>query len=194
MQYRIQIIFILIITSHASSKQNETQFLPDNMPLHTKIIWGEKGIFRKLNISPNTRQKELQLRIKMLQLHQKLAFGTLGMFFYQTYLGNHLLDGNLEYRDRHSKMSKIVWSSYMLSASFSYLAPPGMVYTKKVNSMKIHRLLSWVHFVGMASLPILGNNISNSADYNKAVQLHQSVAYATLFTMSFSGLLTIFPY
>ena len=169
--------------------------LPKNMPIHTKILWGESGLFRKIKLAPETRQKELQLRVKMLQLHQKLAMGSLGAFFYQSYLGQQLVNENYEeYYDLHSSMSKVVWSSYMISAALSYFAPPGLRYSKKINSMKIHRLLSWVHFAGMACIPFLGYNISKSNDYDKAVRLHQNVAYMTLFTMSLSAFLTFLPY
>ena len=170
------------------------QSLPENMPLHTKLLWGESGLFRKIKLAPETRQKELQLRVKMLQLHQKIALGSLGAFFYQSYLGKQMVDGNYKYYDLHSSMSKVVWSSYMTSAALSYFAPPGMKYSKKLSSMKIHRLLSWVHFAGMASIPFLGYNIHNSGDYNKAVSLNQNVAYVTLFSMSLSALLSFLPY
>ena len=170
------------------------QSLPKNMPIHTKILWGENGILRKVKLAPETRQKELQLRIKMLQLHQKIALGSLGAFFYQSYLGKQMVDGNYKYYDLHSSMSKVVWSSYMTSAALSYFAPPGIKYSKKLSSMKIHRLLSWVHFAGMASIPFLGYNIHNSSNYDKAVSLHQNVAYVTLFSMSLSALLTFLPY
>tara|TARA_Y100000022_G_C13167323_1_gene336877 strand:+ start:23 stop:610 length:588 start_codon:yes stop_codon:yes gene_type:complete len=170
------------------------QSLPENMPLHTKLLWGESGLFRKIKLAPETRQKELQLRVKMLQLHQKIALGSLGAFFYQSYLGKQMVDGNYKYYDLHSSMSKVVWSSYMTSAALSYFAPPGMKYSKKLSSMKIHRLLSWVHFAGMASIPFLGYNIHNSSNYDKAVSLHQNVAYVTLFSMSLSALLTFLPY
>ena len=170
------------------------QSLPENMPLHTKLLWGESGLFRKIKLAPETRQKELQLRVKMLQLHQKIALGSLGAFFYQSYLGKQMVDGNYKYYDLHSSMSKVVWSSYMTSAALSYFAPPGMKYSKKLSSMKIHRLLSWVHFAGMASIPFLGYNIHNSSNYDKAVSLHQNVAYVTLFSMSLSALLSFLPY
>ena len=188
-------IFPILLIFLSTLFGNGSQRLPENMPLHTKILWGEKGIVRKLNLAPETRQKELILRVKMLQLHQKLAMGALGTFFYQSYLGQQLVNGNYEeYYDLHSNMSKVVWSSYMTSAALSYFAPPGLKYSKKISSMKIHRLLSWVHFVGMASIPFLGYNISISNDYDKAVRLHQNVAYVTLFTMSLSALLTFLPY
>ena len=69
------------------------------MPIHTKILWGENGILRKVKFAPETRQKELQIRVKMLQLHQKIAMGSLGAFFYQSYLGKQMVDGNYKYYD-----------------------------------------------------------------------------------------------
>ncbi len=190
-------LFLTIGIFVSVSYSNSLKSLPKNMPLHTKILWGENGIIRKVKFAPETRQKELQLRVKMLQLHQKIALGSLGAFFYQSYLGKQLVDGNYDNYDLHSKMSKVVWSAYMTSAGLSYFAPPGMRYTKKLSSIKVHKLLSWVHFAGMACIPWLGYNISNKSnthERDKAIKLHQNVAYTTLFTMSFSALLSLLPY
>ena len=187
-------LFLTIGLFLSVSYSQSLQSFSENMPLHTKLLCGESGLFRKIKLAPETRQKELQLRVKMLQFHQKIALGSLGAFFYQSYLGKQMVDGNYKYYDLHSSMSKVVWSSYMTSAALSYFAPPGIKYSKKLSSMKIHRLLSWVHFAGMASIPFLGYNIQNSSDYDKAVSLHQNVAYVTLFSMSFSALLTFLPY
>ena len=195
--FKKRYFFLIVILFASVSYSNSLNSLPKNMPLHTKILWGEKGIFRRVKLAPETRQKELQLRIKMLQLHQKIALGALTAFFYQSYLGKQLVDGNYQNYDLHSKMSKVVWSAYMTSAALSYFAPPGMKYSKKLSSMKIHRLLSWVHFTGMASIPWLGYNISTKTslgERDNAIKLHQNVAYATLFTMSFSALLSFLPY
>ena len=82
----------------------------------------------------------------------------------------------------------------MPSAALSYCAPPGMKYSDKISSMKVHRILSWLHFAGMASIPFLGYNIHHATDYNKALTLHQNVAAATLVIMSISALLTFLPY
>ena len=94
------------------------------MPIHTKILWGEKGIIRKINLAPESRQKELLLRVKMLQLHQKIAMGSLGAFFYQSYLGQQLVNGNYEeYYDLHSKMSKVVCWRIPIPIAITTLMP-----------------------------------------------------------------------
>ena len=59
---------------------------PKNMPLSKKILWGENGIIRKMNLAPNSRSDELKLRHKMLKTHQKLGFATIAILSYQIYL------------------------------------------------------------------------------------------------------------
>ena len=167
---------------------------PEYMPFHTKILWGENGIVKKMNFAPETRKKELELRVKMLQTHQKFALVSLGLLAYQYSLGLELSDGNYSNLSSHKTFSKITWSAYMTSASLSYFAPPALVYEKRVSSMKIHRWLSYLHFAGMMAIPILGKNISTSTNRLVAISTHQDVATVTLVSMALSGLLTILPY
>ena len=164
------------------------------MPFHTKILWGENGLIRKTNLAPATRKEEVELRVKMLQTHQKLALVSLGLLAYQYSLGLELTDGDYSNLSSHKTFSKVTWSAYMTSASLSYFAPPALIYEKRVSSMKIHRWLSYIHFVGMMSIPVLGKNISTSTNRLTAITTHQDVATATLVSMILSGLLTILPY
>ena len=194
---RSYILFLLIVLSYLEVLNGQSYPMPENMPVHTKIFWGENGIFRKLNIAPKSRSSELKLRVKMLQLHQKIALGTLGLFSYQSYLGNQMIKGDYSNHSRHSVLSKYVWSMYMSSAALSYFAPPAMKYNKKYDSMKVHRMLSWVHFSGMAIIPYLGYKIHQTDDldgYNAAVKTHQIIALSTLGTMILSALLSFLPY
>ena len=167
---------------------------PEYMPFHTKILWGENGLVKKMNLAPETRKKELELRVKMLQTHQKLALVSLGLLAYQYSLGLELADGDYSNLSNHRTFSKVTWSAYMASASLSYFAPPALVYEKGVSSMKIHRWLSYLHFTGMMSIPVLGKNISSSTNRLAAISTHQDVATVTLVSMVLSGLLTILPY
>ena len=194
---RSYILFLLIVLSYSEVLNGQSYPMPKNMPVHTKIFWGDNGLFRKLNIAPKSRSSELRLRVKMLQFHQKIALGTLGLFSYQSYLGNQMIKGDYSNHSRHSILSKYVWSMYMSSAAFSYFAPPAMKYNKSYDSMKIHRMLSWVHFSGMAIIPYLGYKIhqtDNLDSYNAAVKTHQVIALSTLGTMILSALLSFLPY
>lgn len=182
-------LFTLI---HAQADQ-EIQNI-EHMPLHTKLLWGEKGFFRQLNFGPETRKDELKLRVKMLQNHQKLALVSLGLIAYQSSLGNKMKEGDYTVREDHKRLSMITWGAYMTSASLSYFAPPAQKYDNKISSMRIHRWLSYVHFAGMLAIPVLGKNIVTSNDYDKALKQHQTVANITFVSMSLSALLTFLPY
>ena len=133
-------IFFLFIFNKSINAQSKN--IPDNLPLHTKILWGENGILRKINFIPKNRNAELKLRVQMLQLHQKLSLGTMFLFGYQSYLGNQMVNGDYSKHDLHSSLSRYVWSSYMISAGLSYLAPPALKYSKRKDSMTFHRYLS----------------------------------------------------
>ena len=186
--------FLFILNLNAQDQlsiQNE-----EFMPLHTRILWGEKGLIRKMNLAPETRRAELKLRTKMLQNHQKLAMVSLGLLAYQYSLGQQVIDSGFapKYTSAHRKYSTVTWGFYMTSASLSYFAPPALVYEKRVSSMKIHRWLSYIHFAEMIALPVLGKNISKSGYELSATNLHQDVATVTFVSMILSGLLTILPY
>ncbi len=186
--------FLSILNLNAQDElniQNE-----EFMPLHTRILWGENGLIRKMNLAPETRRAELKLRTKMLQNHQKLAMVSLGLLAYQYSLGQQVIDSGFapKYTSAHRKYSTVTWGFYMTSASLSYFAPPALVYEKRVSSMKIHRWLSYIHFAGMIALPVLGKNISKSGYELSATNLHQDVATVTFVSMILSGLLTILPY
>ena len=185
-------VISLLALIHAQPDQ-EIQNI-EQMPLHTKLLWGEKGFFRQLNFGPETRKDELKLRVKMLQNHQKLALVSLGLIAYQSSLGNKMKEGDYTVRENHKRLSMITWGAYMTSASLSYFAPPAQKYDSKISSMRIHRWLSYVHFAGMMAVPVLGKNIVTSNDYDKALKQHQTVANITFVSMSLSALLTFLPY
>ena len=85
MDNKTLLFFLIILHSCLLLGQNDPVIieksslfaLPDNMPLQTKLLWSENGLLRKTKLFNVDRPKELILRKKMLQLHQKLALGTL---------------------------------------------------------------------------------------------------------------------
>ena len=191
----MKLLFTLPVVISCLFGQLDTTIINiDNMPIRTKLLWGDKGLFRQINFGPNNRKDEIRLRVKMLQNHQKLALASLGLVAYQSYLGNQMAEGDYSKQDAHRTFSKITWGTYMVSASLSYFAPPAQKYNKRISSMKVHQWLSYIHFAGMMALPVLGKNIVTSNDYDKALTLHQNVASITFASMSLSALLTFLPY
>jgi len=180
---------------------NPLYALPDNMPLQTKLLWAENGLLRKTNLFQVDRPRELELRTKMLQLHQKLALGTLGLIFTQGYLGFQLQDATTNYMelsDRHAALGKVAFGSYLTSAMLSYTAPPALRYNRKIDSIRIHRWLSIIHFTGMLALPYLGEKVSGPHDSiksrDRALYIHRGIAVTTISTMALSALITFLPF
>ena len=169
--------------------------------LQTKLLWSQNGLLRKTKLFNVDRPRELILRKKMLQLHQKLALGTLGLLFAQGYLGSRLENAGPNYSkisDNHALLGNIAIGSYFTSAVLSYTAPPAIRYNKKVDSIKIHRWLSIIHFSGMIALPYLGKRVSNPGKYNvaydDALTLHRNTAIITISSMTLSALITFLPF
>ena len=94
-------IFCFLSIATSQSEQDIQNNNIENMPLHTKLLWGEKGFFRQINFGPQTRKDELKLRVKMLQNHQKLALVSLGLLAYQSSLGNKMKEGDYTVREDH---------------------------------------------------------------------------------------------
>ena len=169
------------------------------MPFSKKVVWGENGLARKLNLAPKDRIGELKLRHKMLQTHQKLGLLTLGMMSYQYYVGNQMVAGNYEKRNLHRKLGYSTFGVYMTAAGFSVLSPPALKYSKGVSSIKLHRYLSYIHFAGMLCMPYLGylsagNMDTDTAEYHtKALKAHEIMGSITFASLSLSFLTTLVP-
>jgi len=209
MKNKTILIFLLLLVGSITQAQdvlikelnNPLYTLPDNMPLQTKLLWAENGLLRKTNLFQVDRPRELELRTKMLQLHQKLALGTLGLMFAQGYLGFQLQDATTNYMelsDRHAALGKVAVGSYLTSAMLSYIAPPALRYNRKIDSIRIHRWLSIIHFTGMLALPYLGEKVSGPHDSiksrDRALYIHRGIAVTTISTMALSALITFLPF
>ena len=182
-------------------KESSIYILLDNMPLQTKLLWSENGLLRNTKLFNVDRPKELILRKRMLQLHQKLALGTLGLLFAQGYLGSKLENAGSNYSelsDNHALLGKIALGAYFTSAMLSYTAPPAIRYNKKIDSIRIHRWLSIIHFSGMIALPYLGKRVSNPNKYNitydQALKIHRNTAILTISSITLSAILTFLPF
>ena len=58
----------------------DQRLLPDRMLFTQRLLWGEKGamrFFKRYELTPENREKELKLRRKFLITHQILGYVTL---------------------------------------------------------------------------------------------------------------------
>ena len=176
----------------ALEKATLSDSIPNNMPLIKNIFWSDEGLLRRLDLAPESRFKELELRRDMLQLHQKTALVNLGLMSYQYYLG-HEMDKDYENRSRlHKSLGYASFGLYITSAGLSVFSPPALKYDKGVSSINIHRFLSVIHFSGMIMQPFLGYQISNSnchSDYY--YELHKDVGNVVFVSYLLSFLVTL---
>ena len=87
--------------------EKNLDLLPQNMIFTQRLLWGNKGLFRKIGISPlneEQRESELKLRRKMLKLHQFIGFLTLAGMVTQGVLGTQLYNGKGYLYRKHKKI------------------------------------------------------------------------------------------
>ena len=168
--------------------------LPENMPFVKSLIWGQEGAFRKLNIGPETRIEELQLRRKMLQAHQWLGIITLAGLAYQYDVGKKLYDGddsdywNSHY-DKHKAMGYFTYMTYMSTASLSFFSPPARKYDNSKNSIRFHRRMAALHFTAMMAQPFLAKKaVENGKRYNELMDAHLKAGTVAFFALSLDAL------
>ena len=120
--------------------------LPEKMIFSQKLLWGEKGLFRKTGIvklSLENREKELIVREKMLKAHQIIGYITFAGMIYQGILGGKLYNGDYSVYNTHKKLGKIVTTSYFTGAALSLFSPPPLVSRKRegLNSKKNKKMV-----------------------------------------------------
>ena len=194
-ELRIIIILLLsFIFSQELTHYTIADSLPLNMPFSKKILWGEKGIVRKLNLAPDSRVEELKLRSKMLQLHQKLGLLNVGLMGAQMYLGSDMYNrGNRDYSTAHRYLGYSTFSIYITTAGLQLCSPPAFRYSKGYSPIKIHRYLSYIHFAGMILTPISGYYTAQHPNDPKPYRLHRSIAGITFSSYTLAFLMTLFP-
>ena len=182
--FSVLIIFLFFSTSVFSqddlfqildeeSEKSKTELLPKRMIFTQRILWGEKGLMRKIKWSPlniEQREKELRIRRKMLKAHQAIGFVTLAGFIAQGIIGVQLYNGNYSNYKFHKTVGHLTSISYFSGAGLSLFSPPPLI-NKKIkgfSSAKAHKYLATIHFSSM----IMTNIFSNS---NR--KLHKLSAY-----------------
>ena len=165
-------------------KEEKQELLPKRMVFTQKIFWGEKGLFRKINISPlNTdfREKELKVRRVMLKTHQIIGYATLFAMIAQGFIGGKLYNGDYRLYDTHKSIGKAVNIGYFTGAGLSLFAPPPII-NKKLkgfNSIKAHKTLATIHFSAMLATNYFSDR-DRGAHKASAYSLFVSYAAAVL--------------
>lgn len=174
---------LLDLTPEWEAEQQD--LLPDKMLFTQRMLWGEKGLYRKVGIAPvtltaETRQRELKVRRTMLKLHQGIGVATAAAMVAQGILGTRIYNPETytpELKNWHRGVATGINIGYATTALMSLTAPPGTVYRKRFDNIKLHRRLAIVHFTGMVTTNVLAQRMNNNYPVNK--KLHRNVALGT---------------
>ena len=134
--------------------QEKPSLLPEKMIITQRLLWGEKGLFRKTGISNlniENREKELIIREKMLLAHQIIGYITFAGMIYQGILGAKLYNGDYSVYETHKTLGKVVTATYFTGAGLSLFTPPPLVSRKKegLSNIRLHKILANVHVPAM---------------------------------------------
>jgi hypothetical protein len=199
--FALAILFILLINNQLQA-QNDTAVLQNNLDINEidssllkpqkmlftqAILWGSHGLLKnKLGNGDMIQERTIQLNLrrKMLNVHQLGGFITLGTMLAQGFVGSQLYKGDYKVKELHENLGTAVNISYGITAVNSLFTPPAVFQRdKKLSSMRIHKWLAVVHLTGMIATNILGNNIQNNASLKP---WHRAAAYTTFASMATS--------
>jgi hypothetical protein len=156
------------------SDQEQAELLPPKFLITQHIFWGKKGLlrnFKRFELTPENRARELKLRRTMLVTHQVLGIATLCGMVGQGIVGSQLYkksaDGTLV-KDKkilplHEGLAAAVNIGYFTTAGLSLLAPPRMVSERKgYSSIKMHKILAMVHLSSMIAVNVLAGQAKDA--------------------------------
>nr|AOE09340.1 hypothetical protein [uncultured bacterium] len=162
--------------------------LPEKMLITQRILWGEKGLFRKTGIaklSIKNREKELILRERMLKAHQIIGYITFAGMIYQGILGGKMYNGDYSVYNTHKTLGKVVSASYFTGAGLSLFTPPPLVSRERegLNNIKLHKIFANIHVPAMIITNIYADK---QHDADKYREIHKVSAYTAFASYSFA--------
>ena len=199
------IALVLSSTIHAQGFAEEFEslintekptLLPEKMLISQRVLWGEKGLFRKTGIvklSLENREKELIVRENMLKAHQIIGYITFAGMIYQGILGGKLYNGDYSVYETHKTLGKVVTVSYFTGAGLSLFTPPPLVNRKKegLSNIRLHKILANVHVPAM-----IVTNIYADKQYEKRSfkEIHKASAYTAVASYTLAMFTIIFDF
>ena len=170
--------------------------LPEKMLISQRVLWGEKGLFRKTGIvklSLENREKELVVREKMLKAHQIIGYITFAGMIYQGILGGKLYNGDYSVYEAHKTLGKVVTVSYFTGAGLSLFTPPPLVNRKRegLSNIKLHKILANVHVPAMIVTNIYADKQYEKRSYK---EIHKASAYTAVASYTLAMFTIIFDF
>ena len=176
--------------------QEKPSLLPEKMLITQRLLWGERGLFRKTGISNlniENREKELIIREKMLKAHQIIGYITFAGMIYQGILGGKLYNGDYSVYETHKTLGKVVTATYFTGAGLSLFNPPPLVNRKKegLSNIRLHKILANIHVPAMIVTNIYADKQHGNKSYK---EIHKASAYTAVASYTLAMLTIIFDF
>lgn len=174
------------LMSDLETEEVKPAFLPKKMLFTQRMLWGEKGLYRRVGLAPKdltaeSRERELKARKTMFRIHQATGLLAAGGMITQAILGPKLYNGNFSVRSAHEKVALGTNIAYGTTALLALTAPPPMVNRRKFDNIKLHKMLSITHMTGMITTNVLARLIEDNPNlkkYHRASAITTFAAYS----------------
>ena len=176
--------------------QEKPSLLPEKMLITQRLLWGERGLFRKTGISNlniENREKELIIREKMLKAHQIIGYITFAGMIYQGILGGKLYNGDYSVYETHKTLGNVTSVAYFTGAGLSLFTPPPLINRKKegLSNIRLHKILANIHVPAMIVTNIYADKQHGNKSYK---EIHKASAYTAVASYTLAMLTIIFDF
>ena len=176
--------------------QEKPSLLPEKMLITQRLLWGERGLFRKTGISNlniENREKELIIREKMLKAHQIIGYITFAGMIYQGILGGKLYNGDYSVYETHKTLGNVVSVAYFTGAGLSLFTPPPLINRKKegLSNIRLHKILANIHVPAMIVTNIYADKQHGNKSYK---EIHKASAYTAVASYTLAMFTIIFDF
>lgn len=178
----------LVVITDSASSADDTPLLPDHYLFTQRLMWGEKGLMRNFNVfklSPESRDLEMEIRSKMVTIHQLTGYAALASMLATGLVGWKLYDGNQGLKGTHEALAATTNALYYTTAALAFFAPPPMRGDSKgISGVKVHRVLSIVHLSSMITTQVLSGMIERRPELKPYHRAAAITAFGSLLAAS----------
>lgn len=163
-----------VLTLRQNQSSNRLNVLPDRLDAGKSWLWGENGLMRKGNrypLTPEGRAHELEVRRRMLNIHQATGYLTSGLIIATAIAGQKVFNNEIPI-STHRTIERFMVGSYIATASLSIFSPPPLIKRKSkgFSNIKIHKALACVHLTGIILNAGFGRRIApNNRPLHRAI-------------------------
>lgn len=162
------------------NEETDLPLLPERILFTQRVFWGERGLFRAVDIAPKIITAESRPRKVYFKVYQGIGVTTAVSMAFQGYLGTKIYKPET-YTDNlkriHEVNATVINATYISTALLSFMAPPPAVNRKKFDNIKLHKYFSIVHMSGLITTNVLANRIDRNFAVNK--KLYRAAASTT---------------